>query len=80
MAGGSSFTNLCLAMPMFIIPPEWYAGYMDLLNTCWRAVSILQKVSRTFFLSCHFLSSNFLSVLVMAVVGTIKYFSTSAGS
>ena len=42
MAGGLSFPNPRLAMHVFIIPPEWYAGSMALLNSCRRVVRMLR--------------------------------------
>ena len=42
MAGGLSLPNPCLAMPVFVIPPEWYTGSMYLLDSCWRAARMLR--------------------------------------
>ena len=72
MTGGSSLPNPRLAMPVFIIPPEWYSGSMAFSNRCQREVRILRKVSSRSFPACHFVSYDFLLVLVMAVIGTIK--------
>ena len=42
MSRGLSLPNPCLDMPMFVIPPEWYAGLMALSNSCRRAVHMLR--------------------------------------
>ena len=34
MAGGLSFLNPRLSVPVLFIPPEWYVGSMDLSNIC----------------------------------------------
>ena len=60
MAGSSLFLNPLLTTPVFVIPPEWYAGLMALSNSWQRAVRIMRKVSSRSFLSCYFFLFGFM--------------------
>ena len=42
MAGGLSFPSPLFAMTVFVVPPEWYAGLVDILNNFLRAVCMLR--------------------------------------
>ena len=59
MADGFSLLNPHLTMPVFVIPLDWYSGFMALSNICQRAVCMLCYVSSSSLPACHLLSSGF---------------------
>ena len=79
MSGGSSFPNSWCDSPPVAVSLEWYAGLMILSKGDHRANLTLSKFSWRSLFAFHLFSSVFISVLVMATVGIVKYSPTSTG-